>query len=152
MKAQHTPGPWYASISTPEQESAKWGGKCGANAAILRKTGKFIFGCETSDVIVFLPHWRDSKDNAEQIANAELIAAAPETAVERDRLKEINCELVQALEKARKLITMAATEVQRPEIIRYLSGGYKEKIEDACFKDAIGIDAIIQKAKQYENC
>lgn len=78
----------------------------------------------------------------------ELYNAAPETAAERDRLKEINGELVQALEKARKLITMAATEVQRPEILRYLSGGYKETIEDACFKDAIGIDAIIQKAKQ----
>lgn len=35
--------------------------------------------------------------NAEQEANARLIAAAPETAAERDKLKEINKELLDAL-------------------------------------------------------
>ena len=36
-------------------------------------------------------------------ANARLIAAAPETAAERDRLKEINAELLAALETLVKL-------------------------------------------------
>jgi hypothetical protein len=78
MKTTHTPGPWLARISTPEQESEKWGGDCGANACIVHKTGKYIMGVEMTDVIVFLPHWRDNAQNVEQIANARLIAAAPE--------------------------------------------------------------------------
>jgi hypothetical protein len=37
------------------------------------------------------------RDEVEAIANARLIAEAPETAAERDRLKEINVELLEAL-------------------------------------------------------
>jgi hypothetical protein len=37
---------------------------------------------------------------AEGMANARLIAAAPETAAERDRLREVNAELVAALKQA----------------------------------------------------
>ncbi len=40
-----------------------------------------------------------SLNAAEAEANARLIAAAPETAAERDRLKEINAELLEALQK-----------------------------------------------------
>lgn len=37
---------------------------------------------------------------AEQLANAKLIAAAPDTLAERDRLKAVNAGLVEALEGA----------------------------------------------------
>ena len=40
-----------------------------------------------------------SRSAVEQMANVRLIAAAPETAAERDRLKAINAELVAALER-----------------------------------------------------
>ena len=39
-----------------------------------------------------------SRLSDEQHANAHMIAAAPETAAERDRLKEINAELLEALQ------------------------------------------------------
>jgi hypothetical protein len=39
------------------------------------------------------------RDMQESIANANLIAAAPETAIERDKLKEVNAELLEALKE-----------------------------------------------------
>jgi len=47
--------------------------------------------------------WSDDQEEVAEIvhgeANARLIASAPETAAERDRLKEINAELLEALKK-----------------------------------------------------
>lgn len=56
-------------------------------------------------------------------------------------------DLLEALEKAQRLLTMVATEVQRTEIHRYLSGGFKESVEDACFKDSLKIEEAIRKAR-----
>ena len=78
MKTQYTPGPWLFNVSTPKEESAKWGGNCGAKASVYRKTGKKLLGVDVTDTIVFLPHWRNDSDNEEHTANARLIAAAPE--------------------------------------------------------------------------
>ena len=62
-------------------------------------------------------------------------------------LEKVNAELVEALEKAQRMIQRAATESVREEIQRFLSGGYTEDVQNACFKDSLGIDAAIQKAK-----
>jgi len=71
-----TPGEWEASISTPTEQSEKWGGNCGANASIYAYTDKLIFGRPTTKTIAFLPHWRDEKDTAEHTANAKAICKA----------------------------------------------------------------------------
>lgn len=77
--SQHTSGPWKYSISTPAQESAKHEGKnCGANCHIWANTDRLIYGRDPGKAICFPPHWRDEKDNTEEIANIKLIAAAPD--------------------------------------------------------------------------
>lgn len=77
MKTKHSPGPWLYKVSTPKQ-MREHGSNGGANASIFRKNGKRIYGIECSDVIAYMPHWRDDAQNEEQIANTKLIAAAPD--------------------------------------------------------------------------
>jgi hypothetical protein len=77
--------------------------------------------------------WGEAEHAKEAEANAALIAAAP--------------ELLEALKKAQRALTMAATESFRSEIQIYLSGGYAEMIQGAaCGADTLGIDAAIRKA------
>lgn len=59
-----------------------------------------------------------------------------ESQQEIERLKE-------GLRKALKIITQSATESLRPEIQDYLSGGYAQYVQDAAFKDSLGIDSLI---------
>lgn len=59
------------------------------------------------------------KPDPEALANARLIAAAPETAAERDRLKEVNAELLQLCETILIRLDMEHSEqiakgVERP--------------------------------------
>jgi len=51
-------------------------------------------------------------------ANAALIAAAPETAAERDRLMVVNAELVNALELAAKYLRKAVAEDLMSDCVR----------------------------------
>ena len=77
-KQNHTPGPWIlgddpAYVGIPHTKAGtQW----------IRCIG------EVNDV-----------SDAEDEASARLIAAAPETAAERDRLKEVNAELLFLLER-----------------------------------------------------
>lgn len=75
MTNKHTPGPWRVMKANP---SLVLGGAL----------GYLVANCQNG-----------RKSNDEDEANARLIAAAPETASERDRLKEINAELLAALQK-----------------------------------------------------
>lgn len=76
MTTKHTPGPWQAQdywvIGCVEDS---WHIMAGANTDYPWRVAK-VFRSE---------------------ADAHLIAAAPETAAERDRLKEVNAELLEAL-------------------------------------------------------
>ena len=76
MTTKHTPGPWQAQdywiIGCVEDS---WDIMAGADTACPKRVAK-VFTSE---------------------ADARLIAAAPETAAERDRLKEVNAELLEAL-------------------------------------------------------
>jgi len=67
---------------------------------------------------------------------------------ENKSLKSINMELLEALKKAQRLLSMALTETYRKEIERFLSGGYAEAVQNACLKDSLGIDAAIKKATE----
>jgi len=70
----HTPGPW--TVGTTERPNKRF----------------IIYGDERRIPIAEL----DADDN-EARGNACLIAAAPETAAERDRLREVNAEMLAAL-------------------------------------------------------
>ncbi|CAL8974569.1 hypothetical protein RHODGE_RHODGE_03289 [Rhodoplanes serenus] len=89
-KAKHTPGPW--TVEDPLGPEALW----------IVEAGKKPHEWRCIAMVC-----RDDLDDhddldlpigaGEQRANARLIAAAPETAAERDRLREVNAELVEAL-------------------------------------------------------
>lgn len=82
--SKHTPGPWvvvYYKNGHPYQIDAPNGSKGkGGITPIITRWGGISF---------------PSSDEGK--ANARLIAAAPETAAERDKLKEVNAELLAAL-------------------------------------------------------
>ena len=87
-QSKHTPGPWtYQGIGPSFDVTAQ--ATSGA-----RFMGRFIARCPER-VAGFEPTEEDERQ-----ANARLIAAAPETAAERDRLKAINAELLGQLEEA----------------------------------------------------
>ena len=74
MTEKHTPGPWAFVSLAPHKFGI-------SDAALIGQKG-----CHS----VIGQIWSE--------ANARLIAAAPETAAERDRLKAINLELLSALQ------------------------------------------------------
>ena len=75
---QHTPGPWTMT------NQPRFGGR----------QRNIVGGPAQIDVATAQGHDADVAE-----ANARLIAAAPETAAERDRLKAINAELLGALKR-----------------------------------------------------
>jgi hypothetical protein len=78
----HTPGPWLI------QQGDEW-----ADGIVT------LHGHNEDGTPMYwtVASYNRRRDEAE--ANARLIAAAPETAAERDRLREVNAELVAALEQ-----------------------------------------------------
>jgi len=79
---EHTPAPWNINLSRIENKPHK---------IIIYGQTKRIALCFKEDNSVYV-------NETEALANAQLIAAAPQTAAERDKLKEINAELLEALE------------------------------------------------------
>ncbi len=92
----HTPGRWY------------FGNDGRDGPPIVMVTGAVAVGCDTAANRICNVLSQANKDglltfaknDPERDANARLIAAAPETAAERDGLREINAELLEALELA----------------------------------------------------
>ena len=86
MTDTHTPGPW--GIITVETS-------CG----ICHKIGPFPYKRDQKiHACVYVDYPGNGEIEAELLANAHLMAAAPEMATERDNLKEINADLLEALE------------------------------------------------------
>jgi hypothetical protein len=78
---------------------------------------------------------------AEREANARLIAAAPETAAERDRLKALNAELLEVLR-------LTADQALRCEIPEGYGPEFRSEEWDAGYDAAISsARAAISKAK-----
>ena len=75
----HTPGPWSVN-------------KYGSVGAGKFGTWPIIAAIE--------PFYGEDRKHGDHTANARLIAAAPETAAERDRLRKVNGELLAALKIA----------------------------------------------------
>ena len=73
--SKFTDGIWKLKISTPKEESEKWGGNCGANGHIYAEIpGKYIMGVPATKTIAFLPHWRNDEDNNEYKANSLIMS------------------------------------------------------------------------------
>jgi len=86
--AQHTPGPWYTAWAI----STEHGPVCNI------RTGKQGMGPTVALVYGDEANAPDKPITYEQAqANAALIATAPETAAERDRLRESNEVMLKAL-------------------------------------------------------
>jgi len=93
VSAKHTPGPWFTTDGIYNEIKA------------LSKRGK-------TWVIARITAARVGHDEAR--ANANLIAAAPETAAERDRLRKVNDELLEALMEAEAGLEFAGAD-KEPE-------------------------------------
>jgi hypothetical protein len=77
MTAQHTPGPWSDDHLSQHERATITGGKL----RLIKTDGV---------IVAFLPQWLDTPEEASEArANARLIAAAPETAAERDELLRV---------------------------------------------------------------
>ena len=83
--SKHTPGPWH------------FDGDVIIYASNLHKVDHKRIGVSSRIVAYMHAFQMRAGDEDELQANAKLIAAAPETAAERDRLKELNAELLAAL-------------------------------------------------------
>ena len=98
--AQHTPGPWYTAWAI----STEHGPVCNI------RTGKQGMGPTVALVYGDEANAPDKPITYEQAqANAALIATAPETAAERDRLRQVNEVMVEALRAAHKHAHKALT-------------------------------------------
>ena len=85
MTQQHTPGPW----------KWKWYSSPGEAQRLVSLDGEDILSAV--DGQVYDDYDSDSAHIDVSEANARLIAAAPDTAAELERVKALNAEMVQAL-------------------------------------------------------
>jgi hypothetical protein len=84
MPKHPTTPPWtFRSVGSINEVTARWGDR----DWLIAKLDSKSLGWHEDSYCAML----------ENDANARLIAAAPETAAERDRLKEVNAELLAAL-------------------------------------------------------
>lgn len=123
QQAQHTPGPWTAT-------------KC---RTLIHITG--ADGAGITSLTVTPPRNPEGRERRLEIeaiaeANARLIAAAPETAAERNRLKTINAELLTALKACQMAIRDYRLQLQ--DRIRLPN----DTINQASYALKIGNDAI----------
>jgi hypothetical protein len=96
---KHTPGPW--NLGNPGLRGSD-AHMCEVMTAYATKNEGATIGCYDVICRTWSPNYTASSvrlTREECFANARLIAAAPETAAERDRLREVNAELVAALEQ-----------------------------------------------------
>ena len=129
MNKKHTPGPWQVGNNAL---AAKDHAIC-AEANVIGEA--YGFGYPTGK------GW-----HAESAANAQLMAAAPATAAERDRLKASNAELLELVKQTYKKLTIMGHNVDSA------TGGYvRESIfqSDQQFVDNLRV--AIAKAEMGES-
>ena len=80
MNTKHTPGPWRTTRQSVDGRYIEVSGRSHPIARVMWSTDQ-----------------AGEAGTVEDHAHARLIAAAPETAAERGRLKEVNAALVEAL-------------------------------------------------------
>ena len=87
--SDHTPEPWDVVESDPKA-LGRLRPFTVERAVTMRADGKRYHAVVVAEIM-------ETGTAGEADANAHLIAAAPKTAAERDRLREVNAELVKAL-------------------------------------------------------
>ena len=100
MSHKHTPGPWHLEVG---------------------EDGPPVVKDDNGEFVTYLSETRyhDGRHDQEAEANARLIAAAPQTAAERDRLREVNAELLAALKamfRAAELRDMDNCDIRSPHV------------------------------------
>jgi hypothetical protein len=115
-QAKHTPGQW--SYCEDETSPGYFLVKSGNTNICIMQQKNSDMGMKTDPT------------RKQCIANARLIAAAPETAAERDRLKAINAELLVALELLIKSHDASCTgeecKIYGIDLARYIVAKAKE--------------------------
>jgi hypothetical protein len=95
MAKRPTTPPWtFRSVGSINEVTARWGDR----DWLIAKLDSKSLGWHEDSYCAML----------ENDANARLIAAAPETAAERDRLREVNAELLAALKRIDEWWTRSA--------------------------------------------
>ena len=87
---QHTPGPWYCPGINSKYGVFDWKQ---ANITTGNEYAPIIATVYTED-----PTYLGEIDHNTMLANARLIASAPDLLAERDQLREINAELLASLD------------------------------------------------------
>ena len=88
-EAKHTPGPWLIDDYRGDSEGRSSDDIC---------AGSYEDHNHISIATIWNCGGRGFPSDDEFVANARLIAAAPETAAERDRLREVNADLLAAVD------------------------------------------------------
>ena len=128
---KHTPGPWRIGQLGLTNDGASFILSDHADMSICTVTCQTPFKRGNG--------WRTECETRE--ANARLIAAAPETAAERDRLKALNAELLEVLR-------LTADQALRCEIPEGYGPEFRGEEWDAGYDAAISsARAAIAKAK-----
>ena len=120
---KHTPEPWDVYHGKHDDSPAA-----------------FVANSEDMVVVARLPPFEVSQETME--ANAALIAAAPKTAVERDRLREINAELLAALKKCPQYILWSVHEAR--------SSGVSDDVISHAIRDHKAVDDAIAHAEESD--
>lgn len=108
-KAAHTPGPWRLDFEK------HYSGAEGFSTAKNKVQSLAIYGGRKC-LCAVISAWR--APDPQSLADARLIAAAPETAAERDRLKAVNAELLAALQAmTEELAALAESGYAYPHLI-----------------------------------
>lgn len=97
-EAKHTPGKWQ--LTTVPFELIDTDDAASIYGPMSRDGGACLIACISR-----------SPGDSEATANAYLIAAAPETAKERDELKAINAQLLEALMYVRRFVNSKDVDV-----------------------------------------
>lgn len=105
MTNKHTPGPWRSDVQGSDGDQ------------VFSANGMIVADCKwTAEVF------------DKRVANAALIASAPDLLAERDRLASINAELVAALEDASFLLAKIG---KFPGALPQFMGSIIRSVQDA---------------------
>lgn len=98
MTHKHTPGPWSRGRVLNTSQTARWTQQARDEVGAIEATQVFSSFTQLDEGRGRGLVCTVNEHHPQYEANANLIAAAPETAAERDKLKEVNSELLEALE------------------------------------------------------
>lgn len=91
---------------------------------------EFIIGDNGKTVVCAVHHVCHIANDVEYLANATLIAAAPETVAERDQLKEVNVELLRAITAVRLFLQFHVPKTGQPHTEATILDDHLAELQD----------------------